>query len=82
VRSTREDIIAVTRVKISQPLAMEQGFSREPFNERPTVTFGGSYNVPCGMANFSVFTEKKTIGINLGLGCALSDGKWKQCLRR
>jgi hypothetical protein len=34
------------------------------------------------MANFSVFNEKKTIGLNLGLGCALSDGKWKQCLRR
>jgi hypothetical protein len=42
VCSTREDINAVTRVKISQPLAMEQGFARERFNECPTMTTGGS----------------------------------------
>jgi len=34
------------------------------------------------MANFNVFTKKKNIGLNLELGCALSDGKWEQRLRR
>jgi len=42
VRSTQEDINAVTRVKISQPLAMEQGFARERFNECQTMMTGGS----------------------------------------
>jgi len=42
VRSNREVINAVTRVKISQPLAMEQAFARERFNECQTMTIGGS----------------------------------------
>jgi hypothetical protein len=37
-----EGYYSVTRVKITQPLAMEQGFARGRFNECPTMTIGGS----------------------------------------
>ena len=42
MRSNWEDINAVTRVEISQPLAMERGLAREGFNKCQTMTIGGS----------------------------------------